>query len=162
MTHKIKSVKPLENFILLAVFQNGIEKKYDMNCLYSVFPQFRDFEQVNGLFEQVHVDVGGYGISWNDELDLDAEEIWENGIETGKKEDVDIINILAENLVIAREHVGMTQKQLSESTGIHQADISKIERGFANPSLNTLKRLADGMEMTLNIEFVPKSVVKNT
>lgn len=30
MTHKIKSVKPLEKSVLLVVFQNGIEKTYDM------------------------------------------------------------------------------------------------------------------------------------
>ncbi len=47
----------------------------------------------------------------------------------------------------------MTQKQLSEVTGIYQADISKIERGLANPSLLTLKRLADGMDLKLRIEF---------
>lgn len=53
----------------------------------------------------------------------------------------------------ARDIVGMTQKQLSEATGIYQADISKIERGLANPSLSTLKQLADGMGLKLKIEF---------
>lgn len=46
--------------------------------------------------------------------------------------------------------------ELSENTGIYQADISKIERGMANPSLLTLKRLADGLGMQLNIEFIAK------
>ena len=31
------------------------------------------------LFVQVKVDTGGYGISWNDDIDLDGEEIWANG-----------------------------------------------------------------------------------
>ena len=35
-------------------------------------------------------------------------------------------------------------------------DISKIERGNANPSLRTLQRLARGMKMTLRLEFVPE------
>ena len=35
----------------------------------------------NNLFRQVQVDAGGYGISWNDDLDLDAEDIWDNGTE---------------------------------------------------------------------------------
>lgn len=48
----------------------------------------------------------------------------------------------------------MTQKQLSESTGIYQADISKIERGLANPSLSTLQRLTDEMEVELKVEFM--------
>lgn len=152
MTHKIVSVKPMENFVLLVGFQNGIEKIYDMRTLYPVFPQFEVFENDVDLFNQVQVDMGGYGVSWNDDLDLDANDIWEDGIEVGKKE-MDIVSLLAENLTKAREITGMTQKQLSESTGIYQADISKIERGLANPSLSTLKRLADGMGLKLRIEF---------
>ena len=50
----------------------------------------------------------------------------------------------------------MTQKELVERTGINQADISKLENGTRNPSVNLLKRLADGMGMALKIEFVPK------
>ena len=68
MTHKIVSVKPMENFILLVGFQNGIEKTYDMRTLYPIFPQFRVFETDVDLFNQVQVDTGGYGISWNDDL----------------------------------------------------------------------------------------------
>ena len=153
MTHKIKSVTPLENSIILAVFQNGIEKTYDMRNLYPIFPQFEVFEKDKELFKRVQVDAGGHGISWNDNLDLDAEDIWEDGIETGNNHEIDIVDALAENLVKARDIVGMTQKKLSESTGIYQADISKIERGLANPSLSTLKRLAEGMGLKLKIEF---------
>ena len=59
-------------------------------------------------------------------------------------------------IVDARISQNLTQKELSERSGINQADISKIENGTRNPSLNLLKRLADGMRMTLKIEFVPK------
>ena len=37
-------------------------------------------ETTPGLFEQVAVDVGGYGVSWNDEIDLACDELWENGV----------------------------------------------------------------------------------
>lgn len=60
-------------------------------------------------------------------------------------------------MVDARISQNLTQKQLSDRTGIDQADISKLENGTRNPTLNLLKRLADGMEMTLKIEFIPKS-----
>ena len=84
---------------------------------------------------------------------MDAEEIWAEGIETGKIEDASIADLLAVSLASARIEAGLTQKQLAETSGIYQADISKIERGLANPSLSTLKRLADGMGMALKIEF---------
>ena len=61
--------------------------------------------------------------------------------------------------VDARTSQNLTQKELSERTGINQADISKLENGTRNPSVNLLKRLADGMGMALKIEFVPKQKV---
>ena len=72
------------------------------------------------------------------------------------QEIVDPSLALASSLARAREYAMLTQKQLSEKTGIYQSDISKLERGNANPSILTLKRLADAMDMTLKIEFVPK------
>ena len=59
-------------------------------------------------------------------------------------------------IIDARTSQKMTQKELAERTGINQADISKLENGTRNPSVNLLKRLADGMGMALKIEFVPK------
>ena len=62
----------------------------------------------------------------------------------------------------ARINAGMTQVELSEKSGISQADISRLEKGTRNPSLNLLKRLAEAMDSTLNIEFIPnKSTVNN-
>ena len=60
-------------------------------------------------------------------------------------------------LIEARRASGMTQKELSELTGIAQGDISKLEKGNANPSLRTLIRLAEGMGMQLKVEFCPLS-----
>lgn len=156
MTHRIQTVKPLSDLRLSVLFQNGVEKEYDIHNLYSVFPQFKEFEINSDLFEQVQVDCGGYGLSWNDNLDLDAEDIWENGIEICIH-DIDVVFLLAESLMKMRDKAGMTQKQLAEATGIYQADISKIERGLANLSLSTLKRLADGMGAKLKLEFISKA-----
>ncbi len=58
-------------------------------------------------------------------------------------------------MIDARREIGLTQKELSERTGIAQGDISKLENGNANPSLRTLQRLAEGMGMQLKVEFVP-------
>ena len=66
--------------------------------------------------------------------------------------EMDVIRAIVE----ARTSQNLTQKELAERTGINQADISKLENGTRNPSVNLLKRLADGMGMMLKIEFVPK------
>ena len=63
------------------------------------------------------------------------------------------------SLIDARKSNNVTQKQLSEATGIAQSDISKIENGSANPTLKLLQRLAEGLNMSLKVEFVPKNSV---
>ena len=56
----------------------------------------------------------------------------------------------------ARIRAGLTQNELAAKTGISQADISRLEHGTRNPSIELLKRLADALDSTLRIEFVPK------
>ena len=80
MVHRIEDIKALPNFIIEARFFGGEIKQYDVTNLFDQFPQFCIFKSNPSLFEQVQVDVGGYGISWNDELDLDADVIWDNGV----------------------------------------------------------------------------------
>lgn len=78
MFYKVKKVKPLENYILEITFQNDIIKYYDVSILFEKWEAFQNLKTNNRLFEQVKVDNGGYGISWNDEIDLSCSELWEN------------------------------------------------------------------------------------
>lgn len=64
--------------------------------------------------------------------------------------------VLINSLMSARVKSGLTQKELSIRSGIDQANISKIETGVYNPTLNILRKLADAMNMDLRIEFVPR------
>ena len=57
-------------------------------------------------------------------------------------------------MLSAREETGITQSKLAEISGIAQPDISRIEKGRANPSIKTLKRLAAGLGKRLVIDFV--------
>lgn len=59
-------------------------------------------------------------------------------------------------MIDARVSRNLTQKELSERTGIAQTEISKLENGTRNPSIKLLQRLADGMDMVLNVTFIPK------
>jgi len=64
---------------------------------------------------------------------------------------------LIQSFIDARKKSNVTQKELAVQTGIAQADISKIESGSGNPTIKILKRLADGLDMQLKIELVPKT-----
>ena len=57
-------------------------------------------------------------------------------------------------MIDARNEEGLTQKELSERSGIAQGDISKLENGNANPSIRTLQRLANAMGKKLQIKFI--------
>ena len=80
MFHKIRKVKPLKNYILEVTFQEGITKYYDVSKLFEKWENFKVLKKDVNLFEQVKVDEGGYGISWNDEIDISCNELWENAV----------------------------------------------------------------------------------
>jgi hypothetical protein len=75
---KIIKVEPLENMILLVVFEDGTRKLYNMKPLINKMEIFSELQN-KSLFNMVKVDTGGYGIVWNDEIDLSKYEIWNNG-----------------------------------------------------------------------------------
>jgi DNA-binding XRE family transcriptional regulator len=52
---------------------------------------------------------------------------------------------IAGQLLALRHRRGFTQRQLSELSGIQQADISRIECGETHPTTVTAKRLADAL-----------------
>lgn len=64
-------------------------------------------------------------------------------------------------IIDARISRNMTQKELSEKTGIAQTEISRLENGTRNPSIRLLQRLAEGMDMVLSISFLPKEELKS-
>lgn len=62
---------------------------------------------------------------------------------------------LTMSLVMARKKAGLTQAELSEKTGISQSDISRLENGSRNPTIALLNRIANALNATCRIEFVP-------
>ena len=79
MFHKIKNIFPLQDYKLSVQFSEGVTKLYDVKPLFDKLPVFKTFLEHPEEFTGVTVDVGGYGIVWNDELDLSCDELWENG-----------------------------------------------------------------------------------
>ena len=79
MFHKVKSVAPLSGFKLSVQFSEGVTKLYDMNPLFEKIPAFQYLRENPDDFHSVSIDVGGYGIIWDDDLDLSCDELWEHG-----------------------------------------------------------------------------------
>mgnify|MGYP002625641575 CR=1 FL=1 len=152
MFHKAIDLKLLEGTSLEVTFQDGNVKCFDMSKLYSKYPQMRALEN-RILFLHGKL-MGAYGIVWNDDLDIETETIYEEGV-TVRREEITIHSTSSHAVASARAHAGISQKELSARSGIDQSDISKIERGIANPSVATLERIAKalGGSLTITIEL---------
>lgn len=98
---KVLDVVPLNNYYLLVFFEDGITKKFNVNSLMSKYPEFKELIDIE-LFNSVKVEPGGYGISWNDELDCSEGELYSEGISVDIAYD-DFILFVQHNLINTRE-----------------------------------------------------------
>jgi hypothetical protein len=77
MHPKIEGLIIQDDYTIIVSFDNGVKKKFD------IFSRLNDarFEPLKNksLFKNAQIDKGGYGISWNDEIDLSEYEIWTYG-----------------------------------------------------------------------------------
>ncbi|MFN7117598.1 MAG: DUF2442 domain-containing protein [Saprospiraceae bacterium] len=75
----IKYIEPLSNHCLFVIFDNGIIKVYSLKERLQT-PAFQALKQET-LFNAAQVASGGYGVIWNDAIDLSEYELWMKGVE---------------------------------------------------------------------------------
>ena len=75
---KVRSVAALPNRRLKVTFVSGEVKIYNCAPLIAedAFYPLKD----EAFFKNVRVDSTGYGISWNDDVDLSESELWIRGV----------------------------------------------------------------------------------
>ena len=56
-------------------------------------------------------------------------------------------------VVMERKRQKLTQRELAEKTGLKQSNISRLETGKSNPSIDFLQRVAEGLGKELHIEI---------
>lgn len=78
MFHKVKSVTALDGYKLYVQFSEGVTKIYNVEKLINNKEMFKELKNKE-LFYEVKVDVGGYGVIWNDVIDISCDELFENG-----------------------------------------------------------------------------------
>ena len=132
-------------------FIDGKVFKYDISELFDKYPQLRELEN-RELFISGKLDVGGYGVIWNDDLDLSIETVYENGTFV-RTERVNANQQIGYQIAKLRQKRGVTQSELSKMTGIDQGDISKLERGVGNPSLKKIDKILDALCASIKISF---------
>jgi len=85
--------------------------------------------------------------SWSDE----TLRVYEAAAQTFRAE-LDARTALGAQLKAARTAHGLSQPALAQLSGLQQAEISRIENGVANPTADTLVRLATALDLTLALQ----------
>ena len=150
MDYIATSVRFLEDVTVECTFIDGKVCQFDMSKMFKKYPQLEELRNNRALFESGKLDVGGYGIVWNDELDFYAPDIHDIGIEVGHIE-TSINQKIGVLLEETRESLKLTQTQLSKLSGIDQGDISRIEVGKGNPTFKKVEKLFKAMGKTFEI-----------
>ena len=142
----ITKIETKDDLVIHATFADGEVVSFDIKTLFDKYPVFRDLED-KSLFDSVQIDGIGYGIYWNDKIDLSSEGIYKHGQHIAKV-DPNIKIVVGLNLANIRETRGLSQRDLSTKSGIMQAEISKIEQGIGNPTITTLQKLAKALNVS--------------
>lgn len=50
-----------------------------------------------------------------------------------------------------RKHLGISQEKLGELAGLHRTYVGHVERGEVNPTLSSIVRLADALEVDAGV-----------
>lgn len=79
MIPRIKSVIPMENYILDVVFDDNVRVHYDMKEDISSLPGYDDLRNIQGLYQNVQLDLSRTCIYWNKYIDLPSDTIYEYG-----------------------------------------------------------------------------------
>jgi Protein of unknown function (DUF2442) len=83
-SNKIVKIKIFpDTFNILVLFDNGITKNIDFKK--KLDEEFCSDLRNKLLFQQARIDVGGYGLSWNDDIDISEFELWNIGENTNEK-----------------------------------------------------------------------------
>lgn len=137
-SHLLKYVIPMLGYELICVFQNGEQKVFKMDPVFEKYPEFNKLKE-GDLFFKAHVDLGGLCVTFNDELDLSEETLYQHG----KKFDLVKENKILEKHLYdlckrCRKTKKVTQKEVSEITSIPQSGVARIEAGKSDIHVSTL------------------------
>ena len=147
-----KSIKLIlkEGTIFDLYFLDGTVKRYNILSLSDKYPQLNALKD-RELFLKGKL-LGWSGVYWNEDLDIECDTVYEEGIDVSKEYD-DIENVvLGYKIRELRRNADLSQVELAKKAGIDQSDLSKIEKGLANPSIKQITRVLSVLNQKITID----------
>ena len=80
MIPRIKSIRPLQDYVLQVCFDDGVKVLYDVKDDIRTLSDFKVLETEYGLFQNAQLDSSRTCIFWNDRVDLASDTILEYGV----------------------------------------------------------------------------------
>ena len=131
-------------------FLDGIIKRYDILSLADRFPQLNALKD-RDLFLKGKL-LGWSGVYWDEDLDIECDTVYEEGIDVSKEyDDIESV-VLGYKIRELRRNADLSQVELAKKAGIDQSDLSKIEKGLANPSIKQITRVLSVLNQRITIE----------
>ncbi len=78
MIQRIKTIKPMPDYMLLVSFDDGKRVIYDVKEDFNL-PGYSSLQSINGLFNQVQLDESRTCVFWTKDVDLPSDIIYEYG-----------------------------------------------------------------------------------
>ena len=147
-----KSIKLIlkEGTIFDLYFLDGTVKRYNILSLSDKHPQLNALKD-RDLFLKGKL-LGWSGVYCDEDLDIECDTVYEEGIDVSKEYD-DIENVvLGYKIRELRRNADLSQVELAKKAGIDQSDLSKIEKGLANPSIKQITRVLSVLNQKITIE----------
>lgn len=146
----IKDIKLLDDLSIIITFSNAEVRKLDMHPIMEEYPLFYALEE-NNLFKNAKIDLGGFGLVWNEEFLISAADAYSRSTPLEETPKSVLSSVLIKSIVDARKKEGLTQSDLADLTDLKQPAIAKIEKGNSDPRLSTILAIVDKLGYSLEL-----------
>lgn len=137
-----------DNHLLQALCSDGLFREININDLIDSYTMYEPLKDKN-LFNKAKLKAN-FIIEWNYDIDLFGDYIFKKGkiIKNIESPTIPLIGFKIKQARLAKE---MSQKKLAKLSGIEQSEISRLEKGLINPSIEYLEKITNILGLKINL-----------
>lgn len=148
MFKKIAAVQPFSGSELIVWFADGEARLFDVEEFAKNNNEYATLTDEE-VFATATLAAEGYGVSWDNDLDLGCKEIYEASKQIDIV-DLEAVRVISE-VVTSRHNGGLSQAKLASAAGVKQPVVARLETGVNSPRLDTLLKILTPLGKTLKV-----------